>query len=287
MPVVHQFAYGAVNPIVAFFLAFVGSMFGLTCTERARRADRPGRRAQWLGLAALAIGGGAVWLMHFMAMLGFDVPATDVRFDLPLTAASFVIAVVVVAGGLFLVGFGRPTFVKVFFGAVLTGGGIAAMHYTGMAAMLLGGHLSYDTQLVGASVLIAIVAALVALWFTIAVRGWKAITVASAIMAAAVCAMHYTGMAAMSVHLDPAGTPARVHGLSPLSLIVPIIVLGAAAAMGLIFAAMSMMGDEDFHARPEIDPRTPVSPAVAPPAPASLREFDAHHRSAALRSHRR
>jgi NO-binding membrane sensor protein with MHYT domain len=287
MPVVHQFAYGAVNPIVAFRLALIGSMFGLTCTARARPAETPGRRARWLLLAALAIGG-AVWLMHFMAILGFDVPATDVRFDAPLTIASFLIAIVVVAGGLFLVGWGRATFLKVFFGGVLTGSGIAAMHFIGMAAMRMGGHLTYDARLVGASVLIAIAAAMVALWFTVAVRGWKAITVASAIMAAAVCSMHYTGMSALHVHLNAVQAPDSVTGLSPLSLIVPIIVLGAAIAMGLIFAAMSMMTDEEFNARPAARAAVPVSPAVSTtgPKPVSLREFDARHKNAALRSHR-
>ncbi len=307
MPVVHQFAYGVVNPIIAFFLAFVGSLFGLTCTARARSARSPARRARWLALAALAIGGGGTWLAHFMAMLGFDIPAAELRYSAGLTAGSLAIAVIVVASGMFLVGWGRPSTPKVFLGGLVTGSGVAAMHYTGMAALRFDGTISYNISRVLASVLIAVAAATIALWFTVSARGWKAITGASSIMAGAMCVMHYVGMTAGRVHLAANQTAAIPDGLSPMSLVVPIIVVGAAAAMGLIFAAMSMMGDEDFHEsvpRGNRAPRMtnqPVSPAPQEPGrragrirtdvpdipnPVSLRDFDAQHRSAALRSHR-
>ena len=51
-------------------VGFLGSFFGLLCTARARDARTRGRRNRWLGIAAFAIGGGAIWLMHFAAMLG-------------------------------------------------------------------------------------------------------------------------------------------------------------------------------------------------------------------------
>lgn len=290
MPVVHQFAYGPANPVIAFVMAFVGSMFGLSCTARAREADTSGRRARWLILGALALGGAGIWLMHFMATLGFEVASTDMRLDPVLTVASFGIAVVAVASGLFLVGFGRGSIVKIFFGGVSAGGGVAAMHYTGMAALHLGGHFSYDPALVYASVIIAVAAAIVAFWLTVMVRGWKSTATASAIMAVAVCAMHYTAMAAMQVHLDPAESPAAISGISPLALIVPITVVAVAAAMGLVFGAMAMMGDEEFQRGPELTESMSVSPVTAAipeqRTPVSLREFDAQWKKDALRSRR-
>src|SRR5438045_8083772 len=106
MTEVHHFAHGVVNPAAAYVLAFLGSLLGLHCTVRARGADSRGRRARWLVLAGFSIGGG-IWLMHFMAMLGFDVPASPVRYDPVFTAASAVSAIAVVGAGLFIAGTGR------------------------------------------------------------------------------------------------------------------------------------------------------------------------------------
>ena len=121
MPVVHQFAYGAVNPVLSFVLAIIGAQLGFSCAARARRSRSVGRRARWLVLAALAIGGVGVWLMHYMAILGFDVPASPVRFGLGLTALSLVAAVGAAAAGLFIVGFGRPKLYKILLGGLVMG----------------------------------------------------------------------------------------------------------------------------------------------------------------------
>src|SRR5689334_5970559 len=105
-PEVHQFTYGLWNPVAAFVVAFGGSLVVLGATGKARGSASPARRAYWLVLASVALGG-SIWLMHFIAMLGFDVPASPVRYDVALTAGSAVVAVVVVGIGLFAVGFGR------------------------------------------------------------------------------------------------------------------------------------------------------------------------------------
>src|SRR2546429_8152453 len=112
MPVVHHFAHGPTNPIAAYALAFLGALLGLSCTARARTATTRIRRARWLGTASFSIGGG-IWLMHFTAMLGFDIPDSPVRYEPRTTIASAVMAGVIVRLRLVLVGSGR--------GAVLDG----------------------------------------------------------------------------------------------------------------------------------------------------------------------
>ena len=75
----------------------------------------------------------------------------------------------VVGIGLAIVGAGRRLFaVRVLVGGLFTGAGVTAMHYTGMAAMRLDGSLGYDRGRVLLSVAIAVVAATVALWLSIA-----------------------------------------------------------------------------------------------------------------------
>jgi len=242
---VHHFTYGAFNPVAAYLLAFLGSFLGLLCTGRARAARTRGRRTRWLIIAAFSIGGAAIWLMHFTAMLGFDVPASPVRYDVAFTMISLVLAVMTVGAGLMVVGHGRRSLTKTVVAGVLTGLGVLAMHYSGMAGMHVSGTLHYQPALVVASGVIAIVAATVALWFTQSVKGWVPITGAAAVMAIAVCGMHYTGMAAMSVKLNPV-IQAGVTGIRPLLMIVPITVVTAATIVAMALSALQAMTEEEF-----------------------------------------
>jgi NO-binding membrane sensor protein with MHYT domain len=244
---IHHFTYGAFNPVAAYLVAFLGSFLGLLSTARAGGARTRGRRTRWLIIAAFSIGGAAIWLMHFVAMLGFDVPASPVRYNPQLTVISLLFAVVTVGTGLMVVGHGRRSFAKTVVAGVLTGVGVLAMHYTGMAGMHVQGTIHYDPALVAASVVIAIVATTVALWFTVSVNSWGPITGAAAIMAGAVCGMHYTGMAAMQVQLS---TTTVVHpnvtGIRPLMMIVPITLLTSATILGVALSALQAMTEEEF-----------------------------------------
>src|SRR5256714_114713 len=250
MPVVHHFAHGPINPAVAYVLAYLGSALALACTARARAATNRRRRIRWLITAAFALGGG-IWLMHFTAMLGFDIPDTPVRYDAITTLVSAILAIAVVGLGLGLVGTGRRGFWKVVLAGILTGNGVAAMHYTGMTAMRVAGSVGYEPQVVGASVLIAVVAAIVALWLSVTVRGRGPIMLSGAIMALAVCGMHYTAMAALRVELVPDGAP--VSGIDPITLVLPIVVISTTAVVLLVFAALQTMTEEDF-AKPPVGP---------------------------------
>ncbi|MBV1854179.1 MHYT domain-containing protein [Catellatospora tritici] len=247
MSEVHHFAYGYFNPIAAFVLAFLGSLLGLVCTARARHARTAGRRARWLLLASLAIGGTGIWLMHFMAIIGFDVPHSPVRFDPVITFISLVLAVLTVGVGLFIAAQGDISAVRIVTGGGFTGLGVVAMHYTGMAAMRVAGTIAYDPGLVGASVAIAVTAATVALWFAVTVRKLSAISGAAVVMAVAVCGMHYTAMAAVRVQL---GGDGRVAGISPFVLIVPIVLLAALGLITTLFSALQAMTQEEFEGEP-------------------------------------
>jgi NO-binding membrane sensor protein with MHYT domain len=245
MAEVHHFSYGAFNPIAAYLLAFLGSFLGLLSTGRARSAHTRGRRNRWLIIAAFSIGGGAIWLMHFTAMLGFEVPESPVRYGPTVTIFSLAIAIVTVGVGLLVVGHGKRSLTKTVVAGSITGVGVLAMHYSGMAALHVAGEVRYRPTLVVASGIVAITAATLALWFTVSVQGWGPITGASAIMGVAICGMHYLGMAAMEVRLHPL-TSARVSGLRPLVMIVPITVITAAAIVGVALSALQAMTEEEF-----------------------------------------
>ena len=242
MAEVHHFSYGLLTPVAAYIMSFIGSLLGLMCTARARASS--GRsRASWLGLAALAIGGTGIWVMHFIAMLGFSVPHAEIRYDVPLTLLSCLVAIVVVAIGLFIVGFTGPGTASIILGGVLTGAGVASMHYMGMAAMNMSADLGYQPALVALSVVIALVAATAALWFALTVRGMWATAGAALIMGVAVTGMHYTGMSAMRVHLHAHET--TPEGVKAVDFILPLVGgVGAVATILLIIIAMAPSEDE-------------------------------------------
>lgn len=260
---INHLTYGWITPALAYLLSYLGSVSGLMATARARNTSDRRRRARWLILAAWAIGGTGVWAMHFMAMIGFTVDGSDVRFDLSITVASWLTAVVAVGIGLFIVGYGPRSVPRVLVAGLFTGFGVAGMHYAGMGAMRLGGSVSYDHFRVAMSVVVAVVAATVALWFTVSVGRARWIAGAAAIMGVAVVGMHYTGMSAVSVHLHPGEGP--VEGIPPLDYVIPMLLFVLFVLFVLSAAVLSPAGEDGMAAEPWAAAREP-SPRTMPPA---------------------
>jgi NO-binding membrane sensor protein with MHYT domain len=181
--------------------------------------------------------------MHFVAMLGFSVSGTDIRYDVPLTMLSLLVAVVVVGAGVFAVGYGRDRGRALVLGGLTTGLGVASMHYLGMAALRLHGDVTYDPVLVGISVLIAVVAATAALWAALNIKSPIAVAVASLVMGGAVSSMHYTGMIAVGVRVSPSGDV--LPGATAMQFIFPLAVgLGSYLFLTSAFVALSPTAGE-------------------------------------------
>jgi NO-binding membrane sensor protein with MHYT domain len=231
-----ELGFGWITPVLSYAMACVGAALGLRCMVRALAATGRSRR-NWLINAAMAIGTG-IWTMHFIAMLGFNVTGTDVRYDVPLTVLSLVVAIVVVGLGVFAVGYSRSKTWSVLLGGLVSGVGVATMHYIGMAAMRLSGTVDYDPGVVVLSVVIAVAAATAALWATLTIHGPASAVGASLVMGIAVSAMHYTGMAAVHVAVDPANS--AVAGATPMQFIFPLTVgLGSYLFLTSAFVALS------------------------------------------------
>src|SRR5258708_37193576 len=90
-------------------------------------------RSVWLVAAAITMGGG-IWSMHFVAMLAFIMPI-PMSYDIGLTTLSLVVAIVVTGGGFYVISRQSGSPLGVVLSGIFMGLGIAAMHYTGIAAM--------------------------------------------------------------------------------------------------------------------------------------------------------
>ncbi|MFB6813776.1 MHYT domain-containing protein [Streptomyces sp. NPDC056347] len=243
------FSYGAVTPVVAFLMACLGAALGLRCTNRSLRTEQS-FKAGWLALGATSIGSG-IWTMHFIAMTGFSVEGVTITYDKPITFASLAVAVGMVGVGIFVVGYRGATAMALVTGGTITGLGIATMHYLGMAGIRLDGQLEYDTFTVVLSVVIAVVAATTALWAAVAVNGFLPGLGASVVMGVAVSGMHYTGMAALSVHLHPGAIPDTGTAGTVNAPLVPLLIgpgcFLVLAAVVVMFDPLMVMGTPDWN----------------------------------------
>ncbi len=244
---VHHFEMGSWLLFLAFGTSVVGATVGLACTLQSRSAVTQGRRVAWLALAALAIGGVGIWLMHFIAMLGFATPGMPVRYDIARTALSALLSVSAVFVGLLVFGVQKGFAVwRLLVAGIVTGLAVNLMHYTGMWALNIKGTIGYEPVLVLLSVVIAVVAATAALWFTVAVDKLSLRLLAAVVMGIAVTGMHYTGMAAVRVRMDPAAPDPA--GVEAFSFLFPVFVLSAAALALPIVAVLTAVPPEDDEA---------------------------------------
>lgn len=242
MVVVHNFSYGLVTPALSYAISCLGCFLGLRCTTRARAVQGSGR-ARWLLLAALSIGIAGIWAMHFVAILGFSIPGQTIRYSVPVTILSMLMAVVVVSIGLFVVGFGGDGTGPLLTGGLIIGLGVASMHYVGMFAMRMPDAMHFDVGLVALSVIIAVVTGTVALWAALRLDAvWSAFG-ACLIMGVAISGMHFTGMAAMHVTGMAGGSAAMRGGASAAAFLVPLI-FGISVLTMVLTSAISLAPTE-------------------------------------------
>ena len=183
--------------------AFVGLSILVAILASATSLDVAGRirgtqgrqRLIWMLAAGTAMGGG-IWAMHFVGMLAFSLPVT-IGYDVPMTLGSLALAIIATSVSFFVVFRGAFRIGKVILGGVLMGLGIAGMHYLGMAAIRASAVMSYQPGLFAVSIVIAIAAAVAALWIAAKVNGAAWRFAAAIVMGFAVTGMHYTGMAAL------------------------------------------------------------------------------------------
>jgi diguanylate cyclase len=233
------------DPKLVVLSVTVAVIASYAALDLAARVSVRRERAAWLWLLGGAgVMGTGIWSMHFIGMLAFHLE-TPVAYDSRINAASWLIAVL--ASGVALLVVRRPALTRTSLagGALVMGLGIAAMHYLGMAAMRVSPPVEYDISLVAASIGIAFVASLVALWLAFRLRrrysrGAVFAKLGSAVvMGLGIAAMHYTGIAAArfapgTVSLEPPSLVglddaflAELIGLAALGLLGVTVVLTA------------------------------------------------------------
>jgi NO-binding membrane sensor protein with MHYT domain len=230
-------AYGTFD-LVMVFLSYLISVSGsYTALVFARESQRVGReeRLTWIIWAGVVMGAVAIWSMHFVGMMALDL-GMPASYEIGRTCLSMLLAIVATGAGFAIVGVSSRSGLAVVSAGIFMGLGIAAMHYTGMAALCVSAASWYEPTLVALSIVIAIVAATIALWMAFHLDQPWHLFVASLIAGLAVCGMHYTGMIAFRLVPDPSLPDQMPTMLSPLMVgsglsILSLVVLWLGTAM--------------------------------------------------------
>ncbi|OMI00551.1 bifunctional diguanylate cyclase/phosphodiesterase [Bradyrhizobium brasilense] len=195
-------------------------------------ASQARTRLIWIAIAGAAIGYG-IWATHFIAMLAYE-PGIPTGYGIVLTALSLAAAMMLTSGGLGLAASDSSRWRAPVGGAVI-GAGIASMHYLGMWALEVPGHVVWSFDLVAASVVLGMLFGYAAL--AIAVRRqdrWMSL-VAALLLTLAIVSHHFTAMGAVEIVPDPLLAPAALS-LSPAFLAIVI------AGVALSVLGMSLVG---------------------------------------------
>jgi diguanylate cyclase (GGDEF)-like protein len=198
----------------------------------------------WLLGGAIAMGTG-IWSMHFIGMLAFSLPIPT-AYNIPITIASLVFAIVASGFALFTVTRSTLSTFDLAKGGILMGVGITAMHYTGMAALMVQPAIRYDWALFALSIAIAVAASTAALWMAFTLRSdpqrvFQGKFGSAALMGGAISGMHHTGMAAANFAPDTIGLPgalANNTGMAGVLAVITLLILCGTLALSVLDARM-------------------------------------------------
>lgn len=235
---------------LSYGIAIVASYAVLDIAERIA-ATRGRARTIWLAGGAVALGTG-IWSMHFTGMLAFVLPFA-VNYDLLLVLASLLVAIAAAAAMLLTIARRDRSPRTLLLAGLLAGTGIAAMHYLGMAAMVMPATLTYRPLLVVVSLAIAVGASIAALWLAFRFSGDDrtpqrrlAMLGSALVMALAITGMHYTGMTA--AHFHPLASAVGSSGDKMTTLVLAVSV-AIATLLLLGIALISTLVDRRMRAQ--------------------------------------
>ena len=193
----HNFFLVSMSCIVATVAGFTG----LSLTRNLSKKSVP-EKAISVALDAVALGGG-IWSMHFVAMLGLQLPVLF-YYDAAITLVSAFLAILIVGCALILLHFLERTSFTILAAGALVGGGILVMHYIGMAGLELCRAI-YTPAGIAMSSAIAIAMCMSAFWVAYGQRTNRNILLGTLCFAGAVCSVHFFAMAGTKFVVVPQG----------------------------------------------------------------------------------
>jgi diguanylate cyclase (GGDEF)-like protein/PAS domain S-box-containing protein len=220
--------------LVAGLVSFLSAAVGYDLLARARVE----RRIFWLASAALVTGSG-IWATHFIAVLAYD-PGVVIGYGIVTTALSGIAGTVISGIGFAAIIYGQKDRTLAPLAGVVIGGGVAVLHYVGIAALIIPGSIQWNWVLVLWSVGLgcALGAASTYLFQRSTTVGQR--LVAALLLTLAVCSHHFTSMGAITIVPGdaPNVTASLPKGWLVVAIVAAMVVILLLAAIGGTFDRM-------------------------------------------------
>lgn len=242
-------------------VALMAGFTGLSITRGASALPERQRKII-VALAAIVLGGG-IWSMHFVAMLGLQLPILF-YYDALITLISALVAILMVGLALLVLHF-RPRKPETIISAgVIVGLGIVAMHYIGMAGMELCRPV-YGVFDIVLSTVASVVLSVLAIWVAYDERTHRNILLGTLCFGIAVVTMHFVAVGLTSFEAtDAAG--ARGPALDNQTLAMGVTISVFLICSAFLLTGITFITPEEAEAAP---PEPPTPEPAPPPVPAT------------------
>lgn len=187
---------------ILFYSALIvvfGSWLTMSLFSRARRTHNISR-ILWCIVCGV-VGGATVWSTHFVSMVAFD-PGLKHAYNSYLTTLSLGSAVITTTIGMGIAAYGRRT-VLVEIGGAVVGGGIAVMHFIGMAGYRVEGTFEHDLLTDVVAVTLGVIFASLAVNRVARPMTRYCRLGAGTAFILSICLLHFVAMSAITIMPDP------------------------------------------------------------------------------------
>lgn len=252
--------------LASLCVALIAGFTGLSLT-RGLSARTDNQKKLSVAFASVALGGG-IWSMHFVAMLGMQLPIAF-HYDAAITLASALVAILVVGVALLTLHFYPRTPLTLALAGAILGLGIVAMHYLGMAGLQMARAVNAPVGVVLA-VLASCGLNVAAVAIAYGRRSQRNILIGTVCFGVAVVSVHFIAMAGTRFVADAnplAVGPQLSNDIMALGVILTSFVLcGAFLLSGVTFLGSESVSPPEPVAAAQRQPASPVD-AVPPAQP--------------------
>jgi NO-binding membrane sensor protein with MHYT domain len=239
-------------------VALMAGFTGLSLTKGASALPLGPRKTR-VAMAAVALGGG-IWAMHFVAMLGLQLPILF-YYDPLITLISALVAILIVGVALLVLHFLPRSPTTILAAGLCVGVGIPVMHYIGMWGMRLC-QPSYRLSGLIEAGLASILLGTGAIWIAYGARTYRNILLGTLGFGLAVFAVHFVAMHGTSFAAAP-GDGAGGPGIDNETLALVVSVIAFVICGAFLLSSVTLLPAAEAQADARTAPPDPTPPATA------------------------